>query len=84
VNGDIAHRVQAPLDRRWGERRAIEMIGSAHGLSRPPREDRKVASFNEPVSHHGRSGSGKEAIAQALSSSARGGGHPYISWNCPQ
>ena len=81
---DIAHRVQRLSIDEWGERRAIEMIGSAPGFLALLAKTGKVASFNEPVLITGESGSGKEAIAQALYLLGPRRGHPYISVNCPQ
>ena len=84
VMSDIAHRVYCLSTAEWGEQHAIEMVGSAPGyLSLLAKVD-KVASFDEPVLITGESGSGKEAIAQALYLLGPRRGKPYVSVNCPQ
>lgn len=84
VMSDIAHRVFSLSTEEWGERRAIEMVGSAPGFLSLLAKTEKVASFDEPVLIIGESGSGKEAIAQAIYLLGPRRGKPYISVNCPQ
>ncbi|HUM02467.1 MAG TPA: sigma-54 dependent transcriptional regulator, partial [Thermoanaerobaculia bacterium] len=81
---DIAHRVFSLSMEEWGERRAIEMVGSAPGFLSLLAKTEKVASFDEPVLIIGESGSGKEAVAQAIYLLGPRRGKPYVSVNCPQ
>lgn len=81
---DVAHRVLRLSTEEWGERRAIEMVGSAPGFLSLLGKIEKVASFDEPVLITGESGSGKEAVAQALYLLGPRRGKPYVSVNCPQ
>lgn len=84
VMSDIAHRVHRLSTEEWGERRAIEMVGSAPGFLSLLTKIEKVASFDEPVLITGESGSGKEAVAQALYLLGPRRGQAYVSVNCPQ
>lgn len=84
VMSDIAHRVHRLSIDEWGERRAIEMVGSAPGFLSLLTKIEKVAAFDEPVLITGESGSGKEAVAQALYLLGPRRGRAYVSVNCPQ
>ncbi len=81
---DVARRVLQLSIAEWGEQRAIEMIGASPGFLDLLAKVEKVSPFTEPVLITGESGSGKEAIAQAIYLLGPRRGHPYVSVNCPQ
>jgi DNA-binding NtrC family response regulator len=81
---EIAQRVFRLSAAEWGERRAIEMVGMAPGFLELLAKTEKVAPFSEPVLITGESGSGKEAVAQAIYLLGSRRGMPYVSVNCPQ
>ncbi|HTY42344.1 MAG TPA: sigma 54-interacting transcriptional regulator [Thermoanaerobaculia bacterium] len=81
---EFASRVRRLSVEQWGYRRAVEMIGAAPGFLELQSKIQKIAAFGEPVLITGESGSGKEAVGQALYLLGPRCGQPFVSVNCPQ
>ncbi len=81
---DFALRVRKASITEWGYRKPVEMVGAAAKFLAIQQTIEKVAAFNEPVLIIGESGSGKEALAQAVYLVGPRRGKPFISVNCPQ
>ncbi len=81
---DFALRVRKASITEWGYRKAVDMVGAAAKFLAIQKTIEKVASFNEPVLITGESGSGKEALAQAVYLVGPRRGKPFVSVNCPQ
>jgi DNA-binding NtrC family response regulator len=69
---------------RWGENRAIELLGFASSFVELQTKLAKAARYKEPVLITGESGVGKELLAQAVYLLGSAQGAPYVSVNCPQ
>ena len=82
--GDVAQQVRALSIQQWGAARAVEMVGRDKQFLELLTKVAKVAPHNGPVLIIGESGSGKEALAQALYLLGPRRGRPYVSVNCPQ
>src|ERR1700693_285861 len=81
---DFALRVRKLSIAEWGYRKAVEMIGAASCYLDVQRRIERIARFNEPALITGESGSGKEALAQAVFLAGPRLGKRFISVNCPQ
>lgn len=81
---DFALRVRKLSVAEWGYRRPVEMVGASPKFLELQRKIEKIASFNEPVLITGESGSGKEALAQAVFLAGPRRGKPFVWVNCPQ
>lgn len=81
---DVARRVRDLSVSRYGESRAIEMVGSSPGYLDALRKVSKVSGFQEPVLIVGESGVGKESLAQAIHLLGPRRDKPMVSVNCPQ
>jgi DNA-binding NtrC family response regulator len=80
-----AQRLRAASIARWGENRALEMVGLSEPFQALLSKLEKVARFREPVLVTGESGVGKEGVAQAVYLlSQQTAGRPYVAVNCPQ
>lgn len=80
-----AERLRAISIGRWGEARALDMVGHSPVMAELQAKLEKLARYQEPVLVTGESGAGKEHIAQALYLwGQQGAGKPYVSVNCPQ
>ena len=79
-----ALRLREASARRWGEERAIEIVGHSPRLVEILRKLEKVALYDDPVLVHGESGTGKESLAQALHLLGPRRDRPFVSVNCPQ
>jgi DNA-binding NtrC family response regulator len=81
-----AKRLRAVSISRWGESRAIDMVGLSEPFQNLLAKIEKIARFREPVLVTGESGAGKEGVAQAvyLFSQQQTAGRPYVAVNCPQ
>ncbi len=81
---DAALRIRALSEETWGRPRSIHMIGTSPAMLKVFQAVEKVAPFNEPVLITGESGSGKEAVAQAIYLLSPRRGKPLVTVNCPQ
>ncbi|MGE5244843.1 MAG: sigma-54-dependent transcriptional regulator [Betaproteobacteria bacterium] len=81
---DRALRVRELSIQRWGEARAIEMVGLSPRFVELQAKLEKFARYHEPVLVTGESGVGKEGVAQAVYLLGTPPGRPYVSVNCPQ
>jgi len=82
--GDVAQHVRGLSVEQWGESRAVEMVGRDRTFLELLGKIVKVAPHSGPVLVIGESGSGKEALAQALYLLGPRRGRPFVSVNCPQ
>ena len=82
--GDVALQVRAFSVEAWGESHAVEMAGRDPSYLALLAKLLRVAPHDEPVLIMGESGSGKEALAQALYLLGMRRGRPFVSVNCPQ
>ncbi len=79
-----ALRIREASVARFGEERAIEIVGQSAALADVLRKLEKVALYQEPVLVQGESGVGKESLAQALHLLGPRQRRPFVSVNCPQ
>lgn len=81
-----AERLRAISVARWGEARALDMVGLSPVMLELQAKLEKLARYQEPVLVVGESGAGKEHIAQALYlwGKTQAAPVPYVSVNCPQ
>src|ERR1700676_3008239 len=79
-----ALRVRALSIERWGENKALEMIGFSPRFLELQAKLTKAARYREPVLITGESGVGKEGLAQAVYLLGPFKSRPYVSVNCPQ
>jgi DNA-binding NtrC family response regulator len=79
-----ALRIRALSLDRWGEQKAVEMVGLSPCFLDLQARLEKVACYREPVLITGESGVGKEQFAQAIYLLSHPKGRPYVSVNCPQ
>lgn len=82
--GERALRIRALSADRWGEDKAVEMVGLDPTFLDVLAKLEKVARYREPVLVTGESGAGKEGMAQAIYLLGQAKGKPYVSVNCPQ
>lgn len=82
--GHLALRVRDLSIEEWGESKAVEMVGVDPTFLEIQNKIDKIAAFHEPVLIMGESGSGKEALAQAIYLLGPRRGKPLVSVNCPQ
>jgi DNA-binding NtrC family response regulator len=80
----VAREVQHRSLAEWGDNRMISIIGLSDPLAQVLHRIDKVSSFEESVLITGESGSGKEALAQAIYLLSPRRGRPCITVNCPQ
>ncbi|MFN7976712.1 MAG: sigma 54-interacting transcriptional regulator [Vicinamibacterales bacterium] len=82
----VAQRLHDLSIARWGDQRAVHLVGHSAPMLALQAKLEKFARYQEPVLVVGESGAGKEHIAQAiyLLSRAAAAGAPYVSVNCPQ
>ena len=81
---DVALQVRNHSVAAWGDAQAVEMVGHHPSFVGVLAKLLRVAPHDEPVLIGGESGSGKEALAQALYLLGPRRGHPFVSVNCPQ
>jgi transcriptional regulator with GAF, ATPase, and Fis domain len=79
-----AREVQHRSLEEWGDGRMVSVIGLSEPLAQVLHQTARVAGFEESVLITGESGSGKEALAQAIYLLSRRRGSPCITVNCPQ
>jgi DNA-binding NtrC family response regulator len=79
-----ARRVRALSVERWGEARAVDMVGLSSPFLELLARLEKVARYREPVLITGESGVGKEQLAQSVYLLSAPKGRPYVSVSCPQ
>lgn len=80
----IAQEIQERSIQEWGPGRAAIVVGLSSQLSNVLEQVKRVAQFDEPVLITGESGSGKEALAQAIYLLGSRRGMPMVTLNCPQ
>jgi len=80
----VAERIRDLSIRKWGERRAIEIVGGCSRITELLRKIEKFAQFDEPILITGSSGVGKELVASACHLLSPRSVAPYVSVNCPQ
>jgi transcriptional regulator with GAF, ATPase, and Fis domain len=81
---ESAGRIREASVARFGEERAIEIVGRSAALVDLLRKLEKVALYEEPVLVQGESGVGKESLAQAVHLLGPRQNRPFVSVNCPQ
>jgi DNA-binding NtrC family response regulator len=81
---ELGLRIRALSIERWGEMRALEMVGFSPKFVEFQAKLAKAARYREPVLVTGESGVGKEGVAQAVYLLGLQRGRPYVSVNCPQ
>ncbi len=82
--GDVALQVRALSVETWDESKAVEMVGRHPAFLALLGKLLRVAPHDEPVLILGESGSGKEALAQALYLLGPRRGCAFVAVNCPQ
>jgi DNA-binding NtrC family response regulator len=82
--GSAAWRLREISRAKWGEERAVEIVGRSPQLEEQLNRIVKFAEFREPVLILGESGVGKESFAQSLYLLSRRLQRPFVSVNCPQ
>ena len=81
---ELATRVRALSVGRWGNDKAVEMVGASPAFIELQRKLAKVARYREPVLITGEAGVGKEQLAEAIYLLSESHGRPYVAVNCPQ
>jgi transcriptional regulator with GAF, ATPase, and Fis domain len=81
---DTARRVEQLSVSEWSQRRAVSIVGNHPTLLDALAKAEKIAAFDEPVLITGESGSGKEALAEAIYLLGPRRGRPFVAVNCPQ
>ncbi len=81
---EVALRIRRLSVERWGEDRAVELVGRDPRFVAMLDKVEKFARFNEPILITGESGTGKELIAKACYLLGPRVAHPFVSVNCPQ
>ncbi len=81
---ETAARIRRLAIERWGEDRAVELVGHDPRFAAMLAKVEKFARFNEPILITGESGVGKELIAKASYLLSWRVAHPFVSVNCPQ
>lgn len=79
-----AIRVRQASIAKWGEPRAVEIVGQSAPLLAVLGRLEKFAPFSEPILITGESGTGKESIAAGCYLAGTRNGSPYLAVNCPQ
>lgn len=79
-----AQRIRARSIEKWGERKAVNLIGESSQMVLLMRKLEKFARFNEPILITGESGVGKELIARACYLMSQRTERPFVAVNCPQ
>lgn len=80
----VAGRIRDLSVAKWGESRAIEIVGECSRITELLRKIGKFARFDEPVLITGPSGVGKESVASSCHLLSPRAEAPYVSVNCPQ
>src|SRR5262245_47329003 len=81
---EAARRVHEPSAREGGQAASVEMVGHSPAFLDLMGKLERLAPYQEPVLVTGESGSGKEAMAQALYLLGPRRGKAFVSVNCPQ
>jgi transcriptional regulator with GAF, ATPase, and Fis domain len=81
---EVARRVEQLSASEWSQRRPISIVGNHPSLIDALTKAEKIAAFDEPVLITGESGSGKEALAEAIFLLGPRRGKPFVAVNCPQ
>ncbi|MCB1094088.1 MAG: sigma-54 dependent transcriptional regulator [Verrucomicrobiales bacterium] len=80
----VAAKIRDLSVAKWGEDRAIEIVGGCSRVTELLRKMGKFAQFDEPILITGPSGVGKESVASSCHLLSPRSNAPYISVNCPQ
>ena len=80
----VAQQIRDLSVGKWGEGRAIEIVGGCSRITELLRKIGKFAKFDEPILITGPSGVGKESVASSCHLLSPRSAAPYVSVNCPQ
>ncbi|MEP6668090.1 MAG: sigma 54-interacting transcriptional regulator [Chthoniobacter sp.] len=81
---DSATRIRQLSAEKWGEEKAVELVGRSPAMVDLLGKVEKFARFNEPILIVGESGVGKELFAKACYILSPRNDKPFVSVNCPQ
>ncbi|HSI12931.1 MAG TPA: sigma 54-interacting transcriptional regulator [Chthoniobacter sp.] len=81
---DSALRVRQLSAEKWGDEKAVELVGQSPVMTALLAKVEKFARFNEPILITGESGVGKELFAKACYVLSPRLDKPFVSVNCPQ
>ncbi|MCC7054310.1 MAG: sigma 54-interacting transcriptional regulator [Gemmatimonadaceae bacterium] len=81
---ELAHRIGRLSVERWGERRAVTIVGRHQVLESALEQLAAYARVNAPVLLSGETGTGKELFARALYLFSARRQRPYVAVNCAQ
>lgn len=81
---DSALRIRQLSAEKWGDEKAVELVGQSPVMTELLAKVEKFARFNEPILITGESGVGKELFAKACYVLSPRLDKPFVSVNCPQ
>lgn len=81
---DSALRIRQLSAEKWGDEKAVELVGQSPIMTALLAKVEKFARFNEPILIAGESGVGKELFAKACYVLGPRLDKPFVSVNCPQ
>lgn len=81
---DSALRIRQLSAEKWGDEKAVELVGQSPTMTALLAKVEKFARFNEPILIVGESGVGKELFAKACYVLGPRLDKPFVSVNCPQ
>jgi transcriptional regulator with GAF, ATPase, and Fis domain len=81
---DTATRIRQLTAEKWGEDKAVELVGQSPVMTKLLAKVEKFARFNEPILIVGESGVGKELFAKACYVLGPRSDKAFVSVNCPQ
>lgn len=81
---DTATRIRQLSAEKWGDEKAVELVGQSEVMTKLLAKVEKFARFNEPILINGESGVGKELFAKACYVLGPRVDKPFVSVNCPQ
>ena len=81
---DSALRIRQLSAEKWGDEKAVELVGQSPTMTALLAKVEKFARFNEPILIAGESGVGKELFAKACYVLGPRLDKPFVSVNCPQ
>jgi DNA-binding NtrC family response regulator len=79
-----ALRIRQVSIERWGDHRALAIVGQSPAFVQALQKVEKFARYREPVLITGESGAGKEGVGEAIYLLGHAKGAPFVSVNCPQ
>jgi transcriptional regulator with GAF, ATPase, and Fis domain len=81
---ETATRIRQLSGEKWGEDKAVELVGQSPVMTKLLAKVEKFARFNEPILIVGESGVGKELFAKACYVLGPRNDKAFVSVNCPQ